>query len=594
MSLSGVVLVVLLSVWFDFHSHKLTMEKALNNLRDISEEVALHIDSNLEEKANIALTISSGPLIKDALLQSNSDFAALPDKKRKQKIDSLNQRWMKTVDINDPFIQAHMTNFVAEYFKAQQIIMPGMYGEIFLTNRYGAMISTTGKLTTLAHAHKYWWIACYNDGQGRIFLDDRGFEASAKGYVLGVVIPIKEGKEIIGILKCNVNITGPLTDVVHEFGLRHLGQMKIVRTGGLIVSEHGVVPLSTKVDEELVGLLRQKKIGSAIIHENPDHDKPFFGEQHEGDRLVAFSPIRKTMGSDKFGFGSCLESIEHIKRNMCEGWHVVVSIGEEDFVKTAHETTRLIIFIGVFFTISNAFLALLLGKWAAKPIVELATTARAIGAGNLHSRANVDSRDEIGSLAQTLNNMAENLQKTMASRNELIKEVEQRIKAEKKLQLLATTDELTGAYNRRAFDDSMHKNIGRAKRYNENLSLFLIDIDDFKKVNDTYGHDVGDMVLITIVRIVTDTIRQEDTIARWGGEEFTVLMPQTEKANALQLAERVREKIYGYDFHKVGHVTISIGLTQFQADDTVDSFVKRADNALYKAKKDGKNMVIYC
>lgn len=436
MTLLGTFLVVLLSGWYDAQSHRIVIDRELNNLRNISEEVALHLESHLEEKAAIALTLSSTPLIKDALLQSNSDFAALPDKKRKREIDSLNQRWKETADINDPFVQAYMTNPAAEYLKSQQIIMPGMYGEIFLTNRYGAMIATTGKLTTLAHAHKYWWLACYDDGQGRIFLDDRGFDSSVKGYVLGVVIPIKDENEIIGILKCNVNIMGPLTDVVQEFGQRHPGRMKIVRTGGLIVSEPGVTPLSTQVNEEMVGLLQQKETGSTFIAGSLDHENHLFEENHEGHNLVAFAPIRTTMGSEKFGFGGSQESIDHIKGNKGEGWHVVISLDEELAVEAAHETTRLIIVIGVLFTILTAVVALLLARWAAKPIVNLATVAKTIGEGHLDTRIKVVSRDEIGNLAESFNKMTEDLKHTMASRDELALEVKKRKQAEQEKEKL--------------------------------------------------------------------------------------------------------------------------------------------------------------
>ncbi len=202
--------------------------------------------------------------------------------------------------------------------------------------------------------------------------------------------------------------------------------------------------------------------------------------------------------------------------------------------------------------------------------------------------------DEIGSLAKSLNSMAENLQVTMTSRDELKYEIKQREKVEEKLRLLSTTDELTGAYNRRAFNEHLSANIGRAKRYNELLSIFLLDIDNFKNINDSYGHDVGDLALKALARIVKESIRQDDIVARWGGEEFTILLPETGKDAALQLAERLREKISGHDFPKVGHITVSIGLAELQVDDNSDSLVKRADLALYQAKDAGKNIVKYC
>jgi len=578
-TLFGVVIVLLLSIGYDQYSHRIIKDKEMDNITNISEEVASHLESHLREKSAIAITLSSAPLIKDALLKSNAEFAALADYERKQKIEADNQQWMKTAEIKDPFIQAHISNPIAEYLKHQQMLLPGEYGEIFLTNRYGVMIATTGKLTTLAHAHKYWWQASYDEGQGRIFLDDRGFDSSAQGYVLGVVIPIKDNNEIIGIIKSNVNIQGPLTDVVQKYTLRHSGKMKIVRTGGLIVAEHNVTPLSTRADDTLVEILRKKENGSAIIAENNE------------SQLVAYSPVPITMGTEQFAFGGSQESLDHIKGNTGEAWHIVVTRSQIEIMEAAHKHTLAIIFVGIFITFLTASVALLLGRWATRTIIELANASQLIGDGHLETRVAVHSNDEIGALAKSLNLMAENLQNTMTSRDKLLYEIEQRQKVEEKLRHLSTIDELTGVYNRRAFNDKLHANIGRAKRYNEPLSILIIDIDYFKVINDSHGHDVGDLVIKDLACVANESIRQEDMLARWGGEEFVILLPQTGKDSALLFAERLRKKISEHDFPQVKQITVSIGLAEFQADDTPDSFVKHADVALYQAKDGGRNIV---
>jgi len=579
--LFGTILVVLISWAFDMQSHRSTVNSKLNELQTLSEEIALHLESHLLENVAISLTLSSAPIIKESLVKSNSEFADFSAEERELEIEGRNEHWVKKTDISDPYIKAHMTNRVAEFFKSQHNILPGTYGEIFLTNRYGVMIATTGKLTTLAHADKYWWKAAFGDGKGRVFLDDRGFDQSVQGYVLGVVIPIKSENEIIGLLKCNINIIGPLTDLVNDFSQRNLGMLQIVRTQGLIVSGEDTVPLSTKVSPKIVDYLKQKIIGSLII-----------SEDNEESQLIAFCPIETTMGSEVIGFGGSMKSIDHIKGNTGEGWHVLISVKEETVIESAHEITKRVFSAGIFFTILTAIAALLLGRMATKPIVEVASVARIIGGGDLNVRSKLSSNDEFGSLSGSINCMAENLQKSMASRDDLKSEVEQRKKAEEKLQVLATTDELTGAYNRRAFNEKARYNFARAKRHNEPMSIFLIDIDHFKKVNDTHGHDVGDMILTDIVHIIMKNIRQEDIVARWGGEEFTVLLPQTGKSASLQLAERLREMISSYVFPKSIHMTVSIGFSELQSDDTVESLIKRADIALYQAKESGRNKVI--
>jgi len=227
MMLIGTSILVLLTTFYWIQNKQVVLQKELQNIKKSSEEIARHMNSHLKEMATVTTTLSSAPIIQFELLKSNSAFETLSETHRIEKIDKLNRQWKQIKDINNPFVQKHLTNPVADFLKLQQTIMPGMYGEIFLTNRFGVMIASTGKLTTLAHAHKYWWKASYNTGKGSIFFDDRGFDASVKGYVLGVVVPIRKGSEIIGILKSNINIMGPLTDIVHSHNLMNLTKIQV-------------------------------------------------------------------------------------------------------------------------------------------------------------------------------------------------------------------------------------------------------------------------------------------------------------------------------------------------------------------------------
>ncbi|CAK8720613.1 PAS domain S-box-containing protein [Candidatus Electrothrix aarhusensis] len=415
---------LLLSVSYELLSRRTIIAGELINLKNISNEIAQHINSHLKEKANIALTLSSAPLITTTLLKSNAEFSALQEPERKTIIAERNEHWIKTKNPDDPFIQAHMSNPAAQYLKKQQELLPTNYGEIFLTNAYGVMIATTGKLTTLAHAHKYWWQAGFHDGRGKIFLDDRGFDTSAQGYVLGVVIPIKDGDQIIGILKCNVNISGPLTDVIQEFSQRNPGRIMVVQTGGLVVREEGITPLSTTVPDQIVSLLQTGTKGGATIRE------PITGAENQ---LVAFSPVTVTQGSEKIGFGGSKVSIDHLKGNKGESWYIVISLSKEKALAASHKATFIILLCGVFFTLLIAFVALILGKFIAKPIVELAVTAEFIGNGNLDARADITLNDEIGSLAQSLNKMVERITSITVSRDKLTEEIEHRKEVEKKL-----------------------------------------------------------------------------------------------------------------------------------------------------------------
>jgi diguanylate cyclase (GGDEF)-like protein/PAS domain S-box-containing protein len=173
----------------------------------------------------------------------------------------------------------------------------------------------------------------------------------------------------------------------------------------------------------------------------------------------------------------------------------------------------------------------------------------------------------------------------------VVMDITERKEAEERIRVLATTDELTGIANRRELTRILEHEIDRARRYGTPLSLIMYDLDRFKKVNDTFGHGVGDDVLKDVVRLVTANIRNIDVAARWGGEEFMVLLPQSDLAAAAKVAEKVRRTIEDFRFDRVGTVTASFGVSELAPDDDPDSLLNRVDKALYRAKDRGRNRV---
>lgn len=152
-------------------------------------------------------------------------------------------------------------------------------------------------------------------------------------------------------------------------------------------------------------------------------------------------------------------------------------------------------------------------------------------------------------------------------------------------------DKLTKIYNRASFEHTLSKEIQKSLRYESELSLIMFDIDHFKDVNDTYGHDAGDMVLKEMADLVGSVIRETDFFARWGGEEFMIITT-TAVAQSQLLAEKLRVKIEEYTFSQVGSVTCSFGVVQHRSAETKESLVKRCDEMLYSAKKSGRNRVV--
>jgi diguanylate cyclase (GGDEF)-like protein len=174
-----------------------------------------------------------------------------------------------------------------------------------------------------------------------------------------------------------------------------------------------------------------------------------------------------------------------------------------------------------------------------------------------------------------------------------IRELEE---SQRALAELATTDPLTKLKNRRAFFDNGAKCLSLSKRYESDLSVILLDVDFFKKINDTYGHQVGDEALLMVARILIELTRDIDTVARIGGEEFAVLLPDTNRLGSAVLAERIRaaiEKEQHVVGDKIVSMTVSIGIASLRTDapDSVDQMLNVADTRLYLAKKSGRNRI---
>jgi diguanylate cyclase (GGDEF)-like protein len=161
----------------------------------------------------------------------------------------------------------------------------------------------------------------------------------------------------------------------------------------------------------------------------------------------------------------------------------------------------------------------------------------------------------------------------------------------RELRFQATTDPLTGLHNRLKFDEALASEMSRAERYGTPLTLVLYDVDHFKQVNDVHGHQIGDNVLVRLSQIVSMQIRKTDLLARWGGEEFIILVPGLDGEMARQTAEKLAAAIGQVAFDKAGMITCSFGIAQHVAGDSAATLIARADHALYRAKMNGRNRV---
>ncbi len=235
------------------------------------------------------------------------------------------------------------------------------------------------------------------------------------------------------------------------------------------------------------------------------------------------------------------------------------------------------------------------------PIEALSLGARKISEGQTQYQipAPANSDDELGLLTQTFNDMMAKLRSSQLEieqdRIRLAEKNEELQQANEILAQLSITDGLTKLHNHRYFQDHLTREIKRVSRTKAPLALILLDIDDFKLLNDSHGHAAGDEVLVSLASIMTDSARESDLIARYGGEEFVVLMPNTDLAGAVHLAEKIRMAVESTrlivgDNMKPIEITISLGVAVF--DGNRREFFGEADRALYQAKAAGKNCVI--
>jgi methyl-accepting chemotaxis protein len=269
------------------------------------------------------------------------------------------------------------------------------------------MVASTAKLTTLAHQNKYWWQASYNNGQGKIFFDDRGYDESVGDYVLGVVVPIKENNQIIGILKANVIISEYFNNLNQDFDSNHKGYLQLVRTQGLIVFQEGIEPLSQEVNSNIKEYLTKKGTKAYKI-------------SRKDDDYIGIAPVDITLGSDNYAFGGNYSSIDQIKGNLGEAWHIIFTPDQSEMVSVKQEANKYFFYASTFLFIFVGLTIFIFTRLIVKPIKKLSEITLQFGKGKWNQRASESSNDEIGELGKSFNIMAKTVEESQKNLEEKI------------------------------------------------------------------------------------------------------------------------------------------------------------------------------
>lgn len=257
----------------------------------------------------------------------------------------------------------------------------------------------------------------------------------------------------------------------------------------------------------------------------------------------------------------------------------------------------LVIGVGILATVAAIPLGFLLIRRIVTPLEGLSEAMDRFSQGKLEVRSPVARQDEIGKLAEAFNRMADQHQQTHERIVRLNTELEERVAYRtQQLRELASREPLTGLYNRRYFNDMMERRFAEAVRYGTDLACIMMDLDGFKAANDSFGHQVGDELLVLTAGTIVGQLRSADVAARFGGDEFVVLLPQTDSERAHVLAERISER-FGHDLgDRFPHVRVSmsVGIASLQVLEPkdADALIRHADRALYDAKAAGKNRIV--
>ena len=421
------------------------------------------------------------------------------------------------------------------------------YEELSVVDPQGDVVASTGEPDSLNLPED--WLNRVADGdeiQGPVYRDE------AIGQVIMVIaVPIRALDE---------RLLGAFTAKVHFRTVdQSLRNVVIGETGhAYLLRDNGIVMVSSRIaPAALMDVALPAALPIATV-------KKLFAQK---DNALEYTDPQ---GNDVVG---TLDAVP------LPDWAVVAEINiDEAFVRIAELRNQTFTIVTIL-VLTIGLLAYALGLTIARPLDRLTAGAAQVAGGDLEVDLPVATRGELGLMTQVFNDMVARLR---SGRQEL--------------ERLSVTDGLTGLYNRNHLMVTCGMEVARADRQEEPLAAMMIDLDHFKKYNDTYGHQAGDEVLAKMGPIFLECVREVDYAARYGGEEFLILLPQTDLTGAVEVAERIRSRVAEENMDRKDTKisgTLSFGVAEYpKHGDTADTLIAAADAALYQAKRRGRNRVV--
>ncbi|MCP4365164.1 MAG: diguanylate cyclase [Planctomycetes bacterium] len=384
---------------------------------------------------------------------------------------------------------------------------------------------------------------------------------------LSLTTPVREGADLLGIIVVETSVAQMKNVLVDLTGKRHACRLLIDKEGRIITC---FAPDPSCKYNEVVGKRLVNPGTGAVL---PVVSACLSGQEGFTTQAYTNSLGERVVGAwgwvPELNAGLILEIEEH------------EFFGQVTMVRNRLWTLLLIVGVGL------VVVSIVMGRMVSEPLISISRTAKRIAAGNFDERSTISSDDELGELAESLNSMVESLRGEHAELEE----------AHRELVASAVRDGLTGLYNHYRFQQNMESEYSRAKRYNLPLCLLMIDIDNFKLINDTYGHPFGDFILKELAQLIGKSTRETDIASRYGGEEFVVILPSTALDGGYAVAEKLRQATESRLFKQGGQatrLTVTIGISSLAEEDinSKDDMIKHADEAMYEGKIKGKNMTL--
>lgn len=433
--------------------------------------------------------------------------------------------------------------------------------------------------------------------------------------------PVKgpDGK-ILGVLVASMTLTG-LSDFLRDLPISTRGQVFLMDRDGLMVATStGEVPFDARAraDHAQNVAVAPRRLAATSSGNQMTRDAALRLNEIEPDLRKLSAPLSYVFKYNGERY------LAHVVPSALEirhpDWLLVTLAPVADFTALIAANLHEPILLGGVVLIIAVLLGWIAAAVISRPLADLNRATHSLAEGAFDHRIPRSGILELRELGLSFSRMAQRLQSAfaelqsvnqtlrtaegeLAKQNQLLeKRVEERtseliatqehlLAANEELARLASIDQLTGIWNRRHFETIAAMEIARARRDHEPISIAMLDIDHFKRVNDRYGHLVGDRVLIDVCGTVRRQLRATDFFARWGGEEFVILMPNCEIADAFRRADDLRKRISNENALEEISVTASFGIAGLQPADTLSSWINRVDEALYAAKANGRNQV---